>query len=1601
MSRGAERERVYVLIARLRDAGIQLWTEGERLRFRARAGAMTPELRTLLKQRKAEILAFVGARASTYAPIPRVPDAEHYPLSRAQRRVWVLSQLDDARAAYNLPIHLLLKGPLDTGRIVRAFARLVTRHEALRTRFVVVDGEPRQRVDPPSCFAVRHLDLSTRARPREAARVLARDEAGADFDLERGPLFRVTLARIGPAEHALLMTMHHIVSDGWSLSVLMGQLSRDYVEQARAGGVESPSSSVGERALQYRDYAAWHNAQLASEDVAVHRRYWLETLASAPRLELATDRPRGGRQTYRGALRTFSIDPAARLGLEALARSEGASLFMALVALLDVQLFRYTGRQRVVLGTPIAGRLHPALRDQVGFYLNTLVLVSPVASTMSYRELLRDVRERTLAAYEHQDYPFDQLVNELSGDRDRARAPIFDVCVMMQNAGPLALTLPGIAIESLYQDNGTSKFDLTFDFELDEQGLLLGIRYNTDLFCAERIAAMGEHFSALARAVIEDPARPIRTLEMLSPRERAAVTSSTARPPVAVRASVIDQIAARCARTPERVAVRCRGRSLRYRELWSRAAGVAEALRRRGVGAGDRVAFLLERSENLAIAVLGVMASRAAFIPLDPRHPRARLVAMSSRGELAAVIVDPSTRTLARELFGALTLDITAVEDGSLTSRPIVDELDGLAYIIFTSGTSGQPKGVMISHRSLSGNIECMRRAPGYSDDDVVLSVTTPAFDPFYVDLLAPLVCGGAVLLAAPEDLTDPQRLADLIDNARVDGRGVTSMKTTPSLWRILIAGGWAPRRAIKILCGGEPMSSELAASLLERGAELWNLYGPTETTIWTTVCRVDNPADVSVGTPIPGDSVYVLDPEGALAPIGVPGEIYIGGAGVALGYWAQPELTASAFVRDPFAPQLGAEPPRMYRTGDLGRWRFDGQLECLGRADGQLKIRGHRVETSGVEGHLLEHPAIHEAAVVGQRDATGATELVAFVTATPGAIIDAAAIRATLGQTLPSYMVPSIIVPLDRLPRSPNGKLDRRALPRALAAVSPATKTATGCGDADELSALITQRFAESLGVERIEQVLDRDFFELGGHSLKAVQLVARLREHDGVDVTLADLLSAPTPRALAAVVRARKPGAFVPIEPLPSAERYPASSAQQRLWVLAWASETSTLYNMPVSLRMVGALDVPALEAALRGVVERHEALRTTFEHSDRVLWQRVHARVDLPFTRYAGLDPLSEREVRAIVERDATQPFDLDRGPLLRAGLARLSAAEHVLILNVHHIVSDAWSMRVLAAELVKRYAAASEGRVLTIPPLRVQYRDYVAWQARLEERGVLARQREYWLRRLGAPLRTGRLPTDAPRVPGAAVVSALTSIHIPPARVDELRALATAHRASLFCVLTAAVRVVLLRHFGVEDCPLGCPMSGRDHPELHEQIGFYVNTVVLRDHVRPNMSFRALLELSRATLRGALANAVYPFDRVLNALARQGRVDATAPLDVVIDFHVDDGGGPRLPGVEVTPFFGRVAASKFELLFLFNDEPDGLHLTLEYDRALFRRDRMEALNRHLSTLLSAVARDPDAAIVDYALDPGPAPKERGRGPASDVSQLERDQREEFNL
>ncbi len=1449
-------------------------------------------------------------------------DIYEFEASFAQERLWFLTQLEPDAALYNIVLCAPLGADVDPDRFRRALGHLVARHETLRTGLRFRDGVLLQvvRAELPVDLAV--TDLSHVDDGERALQDLVDADASAPIRPDTLPLWRARLVRLADGWF-FVFTIHHTVYDASSTALVLAEL-----RELDAALAENRPARVPDLAIQYADFAAWQRTRLSDGSLDGQVAYWRARLAGAPTdLGLPLDRPRPARPSHDSGeyTETWPVELTDRLA--ALGQRDGTTLYMTLLAGLKAVLARYSGRDDIVVGSPVAGREVPEVAPLIGLFINLVVLRTDLSGDPTFRELLGRVRTTVLDGLDNQDVPFEKLLQLIHPGRDASSAALHQVSFNLVPFG--RNDTDGGRLRGV-RGNRAALLDLELDLVDEPDGLRVVVAYRGDLFDEDTVARMMAAYRALLTAAVADPDTPLSRLPLLDAEERSRlVTASVVPAATGGPWTVHELVAEQAARTPDAVAVTTMaGRSRTYAELDGAANQLAGVLRDLGVGAESRVAVCLPRDTDLVVTLLAVLKAGGCYLPLDPLYPAERLGYMLADGETRLLV---TTTELLADLPSphppTLLLDHARV--GS--AEPVTEHVDPdrLAYVIYTSGSTGRPKGVMVPHRGVVALLRHAVAELGITASDTVLFSSSPSFDVSVLELFAPLAVGGSVLVVPDVATLAAREIAGAVKQGRA-----TVLQATPSVLETLLPVLTEP--VPTLISGGEPLSASLARRLHAVSDSLWNFYGPTETSIWSTTYRVpDDVERMSIGRPTAGTAAYVLGPDREPVPVGVPGELFLGGIGVTRGYWGRPDLTAEAFVANPFGSG------RLYRTGDLVRRLADGTLEYLGRVDRQVKLRGVRTELGEVESAIQSFPTVTRAVADVRDDAPGGRGLVAYVLGS----FDPIDLREHLRLSLPEAMIPVAFVTVDEFPALPNGKLNRSALPEPGAATESARRYVAPRTPVEET---LCAFWAELMDVPRVG-VTD-DFYVLGGHSLLAIRLLSRIRETFGVELPLRRTFELTTVADYAAAVLAARDHAEsseIPRRVLPG-EPAPLSDAQLRLWFIDQLDPGNPAYNLTWAYRLTGDLDPTALTTAFRRLVERHEALRTTFVDHEGEPRLVVHEEAR------AALTVSDVSDVDSAVRDLARHRFDLANGPLVLASLLRVAAQEHVLVLSLHHSITDRWSVSILLADLWRLHAGES------LPALTVTAADYALWQ-----RDQVERRRtelvDFWRAELAELPDTLDLPTDRPRPP------------VPSHRGDRLRfrfdreltaglhRLARQENATLFMVLAAAVHTVLVRYTGRTDVAIGTPVSGRRHSAVEQVAGLFINTVILRGDLSGDPSFAELLSRTRDRALNAFAHQELPFDVLVDELGTPRVLGRNPLFQVLLAVQNTPPFPPPSDGLALTelPVDAGIAQVDLDLLV---EEADGeLHAVLQYATDLFDADRMARLVEHLRLLLSAACAD----------------------------------------
>ncbi|GCE27612.1 hypothetical protein KDA_30960 [Dictyobacter alpinus] len=1561
------------------------------------------------KELLALLLAEKGIRRAQDPPLQQARRGNTIPLSFAQERLWFLDQLDPGNSVNNIPSAWRLYGHLESTVLERCIATIIQRHESLRTVFVDHLGEPAQVIIPASDFTLSTLVVTAQDtdEQEEQLQSLLKAEAQHSFDLASGPLVRATLVHLAAEEHVLLLTIHHIVSDGWSIDIFTRELSLLYHDTL----AEMHTASLPELAMQYADYALWQRNWLQGAVLEKQLHYWKQHLAGVPPLlELPTDRPRPAVQTHRGAYLPFQIEAHLAQEIKELSRRENVTLFMTLLAAFQILLARYSGQEDIVVGTPVAGRNRSEIEHLIGFFLNNLALRCTIASDASFLATLQQVRRITLDAFAHQDVPFEQVLQEIGVERTSSHTPLFQVFFNMQNFDSSELSLQGLRAEKIPPSDVESKFDLTFYIEEHQQTIQVNLLYNPDLFDQERMVQMLEQYHLLLEQIVKHPDAPVMRYSLVTETARKYLPDATQVLDDSWYGAVFAPLELYAQHEPQREAMHDEFGSWNYQQLNERSNQIAHYLIEHGVRKGDVVAIYGHRSAALVCALIGVLKAGAAFCILDPAYPGGRLqdyldalspcgwIQISEAGPLAHELRD----AIAAELQHC-TLEFAATDGpaeyaalkGYATDNPQVSiGPDDLAVIAFTSGSTGKPKGVLGRHGPLSHFQSWQQKTYGFAARDRYSLLSGLSHDPLQREIFTPLWFGAMICIPTAEERSFPDKLS-----AWMRREEISIAHLTPAMLQLLASkaapvasqGTMPALRAIFITGDMVTLQDVQSIQRVAPRAICVNSYGSTETQRAVANFRIPSldardevlltgkrtgsltKATIPVGRGIQDVQLLLLTAEAGLAGVGEVAEICVRSPHLSSGYLHDEAFTRQRFIGNPLT---GSASDRLYRTGDLGRYLPDGNVEVLGRMDRQVKIRGFRIELGEIDVALRQHQAVADCLIIMREDAPGDKRLVAYVVWQAGEKTTTRDLHRYLKHTLPDYMLPSAFIEVEAIPVTPNGKIDRKALP-----VPDLKSTAQDVQPDMPLTAVQERLIAiwtQVLGRPVVHS--EDDFFELGGHSLLAIQAISRVRDVFQIELPLRCLFDAPTIAGLAehieAALATTSDVQALPIERVAPDRPHPLSFAQQRLWFLDQLMPGDPAYNMHVGLHLLGSLDRNALERSLNEIVHRHDALRTTFAPDGSQQFIAAPAYIALPCVdlqaRLTDMDDESRQAIIAqVVTEEARRSFDLSAGPLFRSLLLHVGSEEHILLFIIHHIVADGWSINILMKELMNNYRAFYQGEAPSLPALPVQYADYALWQRNWLQGAVVEKQLSYWTQHLaGAPPQL-ELPTDHPRPAIQTHRGAYLPFNVDDRLAQGIKELSRRENATVFMLLLAAFQVLLARYSGQEDIVVGTPVAGRNRSEIENLIGLFVNTLAIRAQLPGERSFREALRHVREQCLSAYFHQDLPFEQLVEKIQPE-RILGVNPLFQVMfvmqDTQLED---LALPDLVVKALNAERGTARFDLLLSFAETPSGIDGYFEYNTDLFESASIERMKNCLFNLLEAVVVDAEQPLADISL------------------------------
>ncbi|AIQ12432.1 non-ribosomal peptide synthetase [Paenibacillus durus] len=1521
----------------LNKRNISLYHEQGKIKIIGPREQISPELREKIKLYKKEIIQFLtDSERLEKNGIPRVKPSEEncYPLSRAQKRMYILHQMDEQGVAYNIPLVMKLKGRLDIHQFEQAMQQIIQRHEGLRTAFIKLNDEPVQKIHREIHFEVPLSELGEQSITSRIRQFIK------PFDLEQAPLIRAEMVKVDNDEHLMLLDMHHIISDGISMAVFMKELSVLF-----EGGRLVPLS------VQYKDYSQWQHERERQGSLDEQEKYWLLTLSGElPQLQMPLDDVRPAVQNYEGGRILFEVNQSMTRRLKHLAEQNGVTLYMLLMAAYTVLLSKYTGQKDLIVGTPIAGRPHDELKPIIGLFTNTLATRHYPESDLIFTQYLNHVRTHILSVFENQDYPFDMLVESLNLPINRSRNPVFDTMFDLQYASDFQFKLGDLKAESCNIDFPVAKFDIGLTVIHYGEYIQMDLQYASKLFNAETMERFSGHFLNILNEIVDRPEKTLDEIRIMSPEEESQVTYQFNSHKVIYQESrtLNDLLEERAEITPERVAVVHGDHSLTYRELNNKANQLARRLRIEGVKPNTVVGIMVERSIEMIVGIMGILKAGGAYLPLNPELPGERISYMLADSN-AILLVTEETFKSQMNFSPCITFDDGLIDTMEKTNPERVNHASDLAYLIYTSGSTGMPKGVMTTHKNVMNYIHAFLDQIPLTEEDTILQVVSFSFDAFTEEVFPLLTVSGRILISGTLTETHVDELVKQIER-----QNVTIVSCSPLLLNELDKNKHLRlHTGMRFISGGDVLKAEYIKNIITT-AQVFNSYGPTEATVCATYHRVSQVdltrKSIPIGRPLGNYQVYVLDENKHVLPIGIPGELYIGGAGVASGYLNNPEMTGSKFMEHLY---LSGE--RMYRTGDLGRWLPDGSIEFLGRTDYQVKIRGYRVEVQEVEHHLLSHPAVKDVIVAPRQDSDGNNFLCAYVVLADSQDQTAVQkVKMYAAKVLPGYMVPSCFVPVEQIPRTINGKTDWKALPvPVLDGMTLAEYAAPRNGAEQKLVRI----WEEVLGVGSIG--IDHHFFELGGQSLKAFAMMTALQRVFQVHISLKDIFSHATIRQLGEYIRSVDKQDCSSIKKAEEKPYYSLSAAQKRIYILNQIQQPSIMYNMPLVIRISGEVHHGLLEQAFHTLIQRHEVLRTSFVEINGEPVQQIEQTIAFRLRSSMVNSDELERRIQTFI-----QPFDLREAPLLRAELLK-EEQDHLLLLDMHHIISDGVSMDILTNELGQLY----EGNKL--PPVAIQYKDYSEWSLTAERNRELKRQEQYWLQALGKDLPVLQLQTDYARPAVQSSEGGRISVELGEELTKKLRIMAADSGTTMFMLLLAAYTALLARYTAQEDIIVGTPIAGRQHQDLSHTMGMFVNTLALRNYPRPELNFQQYLHQVKETTINGFEHQEYPFDELVGQLGLDRDVSRNALFDTMFSLQDEQQTGFNAEGLQAELYPFEYPIAKFDLSVTALESSNLIRIYFGYATKLFKQETIERMGRHLTKILQEIVRQPECPLGEINL------------------------------
>ncbi len=1541
------------LFTEFNKTGIQFHLASEELEIDYPEGALTSEIIASIRENKQAIIEWLRAGennvVSLLTPLPKAEHKTYYSLSSAQKRLYFVQQLNPSSTSYNMPLIMTLDASIDISKMESVFIQLLRRYESFRTSFIKFNGEPVQNIREDIEFKLDLLYCNANA-VNDTIRKYIRP-----FNLESDLLLRAAIIHTNDHACVLVVDMHHLACDGITCTII----ENDFLSLL-AGETLPPVS------YQYRDFSEWESKMIGSTAFEQQESFWMNRLAGEiPVLDLYTDYRRPKVFTFNGDVHEFIIDAKDARALNLLSARFGVTLYMNMLALLNALFFKYTGQEDIIIGTATAGRHHPDLEKIAGMFVNTLAMRNFPSGEKRYSDFLDQVKENSLLAFENQHVQFEAIIEKLHIKRDPSRNnPLFDVNMVVQNFDELSDRHHAIGNFNIGEDQRVyrhvaSKLDLNFLVEQCNEEIYITIEYYSDLFTNATIVRLEQHLRSLLKTILNNPEIQLKDIDLLGEAERQQILSEfneTKQRPVPTPL-VLDMFRDQVKIRPDSPALQMNNVTLTYSDLNERANQLCAYLLKLGVKKEDRIALLLDRGPKMVIAMLAIWKAQASFLPIDPAYPEDRVSFIIKDASVTAVVTTSQfiKNIQCGDNIHQVMIDcceeILQNESNRDPDLPVTGDL--LCYVIYTSGTTGRPKGVLVDHSSFGNLLSWHQKFFELHHQSRTTSLAGIGFDASLWELWPYLACGAQVFLYRKEEILVPENLIQFFAIQKISHAFLPT-----SLVPEFVKNTAKKHLYLKyLLTGGDTLP---AIQIEDLGFTLVNNYGPTEGTVVSTAHKIGKttkPLRQHIGKPIENVSAYVVDSNMRLLPIGVSGELLIGGVQISRGYLNLPTLTSARFVDDMYSE---GSKGKLYRTGDRARWMADGNIEYLGREDDQVKLRGFRIELSEIESVLLESGLVKNCCVASHTDSAGEKSIIAYVTAKD--VVKREEITNWLRTKLPDYMIPAHVMLLESLPLNLNGKVDKKMLPHLIAS----REKQQAIKPVSDQEILIRNIWASVLDIDAASIDTTASFFDIGGHSLLAISVLSRIKNETGVEISIVDFFTVPTVAGLAEKLFSLEKTDVVPAitAVIPRPERVPLSFSQERLWFLDRLQGTVD-YHMPAVLKLSGKLDAQALDYAFNCIVGRHEILRTVYREEAGEVFQTVLPRERWHLEIVENFNGDSH-ELLEYIKSYVAIPFDLSADPVLRVRLVRLSPIENILIVVIHHIASDGWSQSLLVNEFIEFYTSRIENRQANISDLQLQYADYAIWQRKYLNDDILARKLDYWNNKLSGCAELN-LPTDHQRP--AVIDTRGDSIYftIPHNVLRDAKMLSHHEGVTLFMTLLASFKVLLARYSGQEDICIGTPVANRTQNEIEPLMGFFLNTLALRSDLSSNISFREFLQQVKRTVVDAFENQNVPFDRVVERVQPVRQVDRNPLFQVMFNLLNQPSKDLYIPGVKMQWIDEVEKESKFDITLYMIEVDGGLACTLDYATSLFKRERMVQLSIDYTEILKAVIADPTTPVM----------------------------------